>query len=46
LSIVRRIAEVHGATVTFAGADAGSGLVVSVRFRAARHAASPAAKAG
>ena len=35
LSIVRRIAEVHGATVTFCAAETGSGLVVVVRFPSA-----------
>ena len=34
LSIVRRIADVHGATVTFGAAAAGTGLVVTVRFPA------------
>jgi len=32
LSIVQRIAEVHGATVAFSVADVGTGLVVTVRF--------------
>jgi two-component system sensor histidine kinase QseC len=32
LSIVRRIAEVHGATVSFHAAETGTGLVVLVRF--------------
>ena len=32
LSIVRRIAEVHGALLAFRAAEAGTGLVVSVRF--------------
>ncbi|MEO8507511.1 MAG: ATP-binding protein [Betaproteobacteria bacterium] len=32
LSIVRRIADVHGATVAFRAATAGTGLVVTVRF--------------
>lgn len=39
LSIVQRISEVHGATVTFRAADTGTGLVVTVLFSAGDPAA-------
>ena len=38
LSIVRRIAEVHGALLAFRAAEAGTGLVVTVRFPGAGRA--------
>ena len=46
LSIVRRIAEVHGGTVQFRAAETGTGLVVSVRLPAGDHAALPSANPG
>lgn len=46
LSIVRRIAEVHGGTVQFRAAETGTGLVVSVRLPAGDHAALRSANPG
>jgi two-component system sensor histidine kinase QseC len=41
LSIVKRIAEIHGATVSFAETTSGKGLAVTVSFPVAEDAAQP-----
>jgi two-component system sensor histidine kinase QseC len=46
LSIVRRIAELHAASVAFAAGPQRRGLIVTVRFPASRSAAAPSSPTG